>query len=91
MAVGRTFTGGEKLLLQGIPTDRLKLSGESEVQLGDLAGNAMSLPVINAAMLSVLSVQEYTLRKKKSAKYVGCTWGGVRGVVYVGWCTLGIR
>ena len=74
MAVGRTFTGGEKLLLQGIPTDRLKLSGESEVQLGDLAGNAMSLPVINAAMLSLLSVQEYALRKKKSAKYVVGDW-----------------
>lgn len=34
--------GFEKLLLQGIPFTRLALGPETEVQLSDLAGNAVS-------------------------------------------------
>ncbi len=49
---GRPLLGCEKLLLQGIPLFRLQLGNETEVQLGDLAGNAMSLPVVNATMLA---------------------------------------
>jgi hypothetical protein len=37
---GRPLLGCEKLLLQGIPYFRLLLGNETEVQLGDLAGNA---------------------------------------------------
>jgi hypothetical protein len=44
--------GCKKLLLQGIPLFRLQLGNETEVQLGDLAGNAMSLPVVDATMLA---------------------------------------
>ncbi len=51
---GRTLLGCEKLLLQGIPLFRLQLGNETEVQLGDLAGNAMSLPVVNATMLALI-------------------------------------
>eukprot|EP01065_Artemidia_motanka_P050637 TRINITY_DN870_c2_g3_i1.p1 TRINITY_DN870_c2_g3~~TRINITY_DN870_c2_g3_i1.p1 ORF type:complete len:1855 (+),score=402.92 TRINITY_DN870_c2_g3_i1:53-5566(+) len=51
---GRFVLGFEKLLLQGIPADRLMLGQESEVQLSDLAGNAMSLPVVTACMLAAV-------------------------------------
>jgi hypothetical protein len=40
---GRTMMGFEKLLLQGIPFTRLALGPETEVQLSDLAGNAVRL------------------------------------------------
>ena len=39
---GRSMMGYEKLLLQGIPFTRLLLGPETEVQLSDLAGNAVS-------------------------------------------------
>lgn len=51
---GRPLLGCEKLLLQGIPYFRLALGNETEVQLGDLAGNAMSLTVICATMLAAI-------------------------------------
>jgi hypothetical protein len=40
---GRTMMGFEKLLLQGIPFTRLALGPETEVQLSDLAGNAVRI------------------------------------------------
>ena len=43
---GRPLLGCEKLLLQGIPYFRLALGTETEAQLSDLAGNAMSLTVV---------------------------------------------
>jgi len=55
---GRTVMGYEKLLLQGIPFSRLLLGPETEVQLSDLAGNAMSVPVICAAMLAAICAPE---------------------------------
>ena len=39
--LGRPLLGCEKLLVQGIPYFRLALGSETEVELGDLAGNAM--------------------------------------------------
>lgn len=39
--LGRCILGYEKLLLGGIPVDKLQLGTETEVQLADLAGNAM--------------------------------------------------
>lgn len=56
---GRPILGREKLLLSGIPTDRLLLGPESEVELSDLAGNAMSCPVVGACLLSMLCLQAY--------------------------------
>ena len=53
---GREISGFEKLLLSGIPADQLLLGGESEVQLSDLAGNAMSLPVVSACILSAFCI-----------------------------------
>ena len=55
--------GYEKLLLQGIPFSRLLLGPETEVQLSDLAGNAMSVSVISAALLSAICAPQ--LRKER--------------------------
>jgi site-specific DNA-cytosine methylase len=56
--LGRPLLGCEKLLLQGIPYFRLALGNETEVQLGDLAGNAMSLTVVSACMLAALTCEQ---------------------------------
>ena len=61
---GREISGFEKLLLSGIPADQLLLGGESEVQLSDLAGNAMSMPVVSACILSALCILPYADAKK---------------------------
>jgi len=61
--LGRNLLGYEKLLLNGIPADRLQLGQETEVQLSDLAGNAMSLPVVSATMLAALCVEELARRR----------------------------
>ena len=55
---GRPLLGCEKLLLQGLPYSRLILGVETEVQLSDLAGNAMSLTVVCATMLASLTCQQ---------------------------------
>ncbi|KAJ2998058.1 hypothetical protein NUW58_g439 [Xylaria curta] len=50
----RFITGYEALLLQGLPLRDLHLSRESQDELRDLAGNAMSVTVIGAALFSLL-------------------------------------
>ena len=60
---GRTVMGYEKLLLQGIPFSRLLLGPETEVQLSDLAGNAMSVSVVSATMLAAICAPQ--LRKER--------------------------
>eukprot|EP00501_MAST-03F_sp_TOSAG23-6_P000813 GSMAST32.ASY1.ANO1.843.1 assembled CDS len=67
---GRMLTGGEKLAFQGIPIDRLQLGQETEMQLGDLAGNAMSLTVISAAMLAALSVKQFARERLANKKFL---------------------
>ncbi len=62
---GRTMMGFEKLLLQGIPFSRLALGPETEVQLSDLAGNAMSVPVITACMLA--GICAFQLRREQKS------------------------
>ena len=52
------FSQVGKLAFQGIPVDRLQLD-KTEIRLGDLAGNAMSLPVISAAMLATFCVKQF--------------------------------
>ncbi|KAJ2894510.1 hypothetical protein MKZ38_007460 [Zalerion maritima] len=51
---GRPITGLEALRLQGIPQYEIVLANETNEQLQDLAGNAMSVPVVGAAMISIL-------------------------------------
>lgn len=63
---GRPLLGCEKLLIQGLPYFRLALGNETEVQLGDLAGNAMSVTVISACMLASITCKQ--LRKEMKRK-----------------------
>ena len=51
---GGPIVGLESLMLQGIPIDRLILTRETQANLQDLAGNAMSSTVVGAAILSAL-------------------------------------
>jgi hypothetical protein len=60
--------GYEKLLLQGIPFSRLLLGPETEVQLSDLAGNAMSVPVVCATMLSAMCAPQLRHERTKNRK-----------------------
>jgi len=62
---GRPLLGCEKLLIQGLPYFRLALGNETEVQLGDLAGNAMSVTVVSACMLAAITCQQMRLEVKK--------------------------
>ena len=53
---GGPITGLEALGLQGLPVDRLSLSKETDRELRDLAGNAMTSTVVGACILSALAV-----------------------------------
>ena len=53
---GGPITGLEALSLQGLPIDRLILTRESQRELQDLAGNAMTSTVVGAAILGALIV-----------------------------------
>jgi site-specific DNA-cytosine methylase len=51
----QTALGGAQLLvLQGMPVDKLLFANETPRELQDLAGNAMSTPVIGASLLATL-------------------------------------
>ena len=58
---GGPLVGIEALSLQGIPVDDLLLTRESEGQMSDLAGNAMTTTVVGACMLSALMVVKDTI------------------------------
>ena len=51
---GGPMVGLEALSMQGLPVDELLLTRETEDQLADLAGNAMSTTVVGACMLAAL-------------------------------------
>jgi hypothetical protein len=53
---GRPVTGLESLVQQGLPLDEILITRESQSDLQDLAGNAMSTTVIGAAMLAAICV-----------------------------------
>ncbi|KAL4807283.1 hypothetical protein BDV18DRAFT_159502 [Aspergillus unguis] len=63
---GGPLCGLESLALQGLPLDRLLLTQESQRDLQDLAGNAMSSTVVGAAILSALIVGRGVLPKGDS-------------------------
>ncbi|KAI5288949.1 hypothetical protein KEM54_004637 [Ascosphaera aggregata] len=67
---GGPLLGIEGLALQGIPIDRLLLSSESQRDLGDLAGNAMSSTVVGSAICSVLILYFYALDPGEAAEPV---------------------
>ncbi|KAF5350208.1 hypothetical protein D9758_007844 [Tetrapyrgos nigripes] len=51
---GGPMVGLEALSMQGLPVDKLLLTRESEDNLADLAGNAMSTTVVGASILAAL-------------------------------------
>lgn len=60
---GGPLCGLESLALQGLPLDRLILTRETQRELQDLAGNAMSSTVVGAAILSALIVGHKVLNQ----------------------------
>ncbi|KAI5294006.1 hypothetical protein KEM52_004868 [Ascosphaera acerosa] len=60
---GGPLLGIEALALQGIPIDKLLLSSESQRDLGDLAGNAMSSTVVGSAICCVLILYYHVLEQ----------------------------
>ncbi|KAK4164457.1 hypothetical protein QBC43DRAFT_369820 [Cladorrhinum sp. PSN259] len=50
----RPITGTEVMALQGMPVDEMVISSETQAQLRDLAGNAMTVTVVGAAAYSIL-------------------------------------
>ncbi|SNX86341.1 uncharacterized protein MEPE_05050 [Melanopsichium pennsylvanicum] len=69
---GGPLIGLEALSLQGLPLDELLLTRETDDQLQDLAGNAMSSTVVGACVLAALLVGMDDLKqdgeKRKAAK-----------------------
>jgi hypothetical protein len=59
---GGPMIGLEALSLQGLPVDELLLTRETEDQLADLAGNAMSTTVIGASIMAALVVGKKLLK-----------------------------
>ncbi|KAF3770196.1 hypothetical protein M406DRAFT_231149, partial [Cryphonectria parasitica EP155] len=50
----RPITGSEALKLQGLPIESFDMSSETQTQLQDLAGNAMTTTVVGAVILAAL-------------------------------------
>lgn len=59
---GGPMVGLEALSMQGLPVDELLLTRETEDQLADLAGNAMSTTVVGACIMAALVVGQKLLR-----------------------------
>lgn len=61
----RPITGSEALKLQGLPIENFDMSIETQAQLQDLAGNAMSTTVVGATILASLAcVADYSSENK---------------------------
>ncbi|PIL24715.1 hypothetical protein GSI_12601 [Ganoderma sinense ZZ0214-1] len=60
---GGPMIGLEALSMQGLPIDELLLTRETEDQLADLAGNAMSTTVVGACILAALVVGRKLLKE----------------------------
>ncbi|KAH9951203.1 hypothetical protein B0H21DRAFT_888547 [Amylocystis lapponica] len=59
---GGPMVGLEALSMQGLPVDELLLTRETEDQLADLAGNAMSTTVVGACIMSALIIGRKLLK-----------------------------
>lgn len=60
---GGPMVGLEALSMQGLPVDELLLTRETEDQLADLAGNAMSTTVVGACIMAALIVGRKLLKE----------------------------
>ncbi|KAJ5605517.1 C-5 cytosine methyltransferase [Penicillium lagena] len=65
---GAPLTGLEALALQGLPLDRISLTRESQRELQDLAGNAMSSTCVGVAILAALLVGYNVLERGNDSK-----------------------
>ena len=65
---GGPMIGLEALSMQGLPVDELLLTRETEDQLADLAGNAMSTTVVGACMLAALVSGRELLKKGSESR-----------------------
>ncbi|KAL4062601.1 hypothetical protein J3A83DRAFT_4381778 [Scleroderma citrinum] len=59
---GGPMVGVEALAMQGLPVDKLLLTRESQDELADLAGNAMSSTVVGACIIAGLIVGKSLLK-----------------------------
>lgn len=60
---GGPMVGLEALSMQGLPIDELLLTKETEDQLADLAGNAMSTTVVGTAIIAALVLSKKHLER----------------------------
>ncbi|ROT41212.1 hypothetical protein SODALDRAFT_349258 [Sodiomyces alkalinus F11] len=65
---GRPVLGAEALMLQAIPLDRVRISVETQRELHDLAGNAMTATVVGAAMLAVFIAERQVMGEESALK-----------------------
>ncbi|KAG6868739.1 hypothetical protein C0993_011318 [Termitomyces sp. T159_Od127] len=65
---GGPMVGLEALSMQGLPVDKLLLTRETEDQLADLAGNAMSTTVVGACIIAALVAGKKLLKAGDDAQ-----------------------
>ena len=70
------MVGLEALSMQGLPVDKLLLTRESEDQLADLAGNAMSTTVVGACILAALVTGKQLLKAGNDSQTYESKHGG---------------
>ena len=58
------LNGSQTLVLQGMPLDKLHFAGETQRELQDLAGNAMSTTVIGASLISAITYGHKAFKSK---------------------------
>ncbi|KAJ4354998.1 hypothetical protein N0V95_003335 [Ascochyta clinopodiicola] len=61
------LNGSQTLVLQGMPLDKLHFAGETQRECQDLAGNAMSITVIGASLISAITHGYTAFRNKTSS------------------------
>ncbi|KAI9724728.1 MAG: hypothetical protein M1812_000003 [Candelaria pacifica] len=64
---GGPMTGLEALAMQGLPIEKLLLTRETQKQLQDLAGNAMTTTVVGSALLAALIAGHKSLKPRPQA------------------------
>lgn len=62
---GGPMVGLEALPMQGLPVDELLLTQETEDQLADLAGSAMSTTVVGTCIIAALIVGKKLLKESR--------------------------
>jgi site-specific DNA-cytosine methylase len=75
----RPVNGYECLILQGIPVDEVSFTSESDAELRNLAGNAMSSTIIGPAVLSAILVGFDRLPTYTPRKYLANPTTTLRG------------